>query len=150
MKSGCPSPTSQTVSFSAKETRSIAAGLARRLGPGAVIALHGELGSGKTCFVQGLAEGLGCAAAVTSPTFTLLHEYRGGRLPLYHADLYRIQSPEEFLKAGLMDYLEGDGVIAIEWADRIAELLPAATLHVRLAMGAKPDERIIEIRGLAP
>lgn len=130
---------------SAEETRAAAARLAQSLKPGAVIALHGELGAGKTCFIQGLAAGLGCEMQTTSPTFTLLHEYHGGRIPLFHADLYRIESAGEFLRAGLMDYLEGDGIMAIEWAERVAGLLPSQTIHIRLRVGATSDSRAIEI-----
>lgn len=130
---------------SAEQTRAAAARLAERLLPGSVVALHGDLGAGKTCFVQGLAAGLGCDAPATSPTFALLHEYRGGPFPLYHADLYRIESIGEFLSAGLLDYLDGDGVMAIEWAERIAPLLPRYTIHVRLRAEGAGDVREIEI-----
>lgn len=135
----------QLTTQNAEETRAAAVHLAQRLKPGSVIALHGDLGAGKTCFIQGLAAALGCDTTATSPTFTLLHEYREGRLPLFHADLYRMEGPQEFLQAGLMDYLDGMGVIAIEWAERIAELLPRDTIHIRLRIGEKPDSRIIEI-----
>lgn len=135
----------RTQTGSAEETRAVAARLAQRLKPGAVIALHGEVGAGKTCFIQGLADALGCDTAATSPTFTLLNEYPGGRLPLFHADLYRMESPQEFLRAGLLDYLDGIGVMAIEWAERIAGLLPRRTIHVRLRVGSDPDSRMIEI-----
>lgn len=114
--------------------------------PGAVLALHGDLGGGKTCFVQGLADALACDASVTSPTFTLLHEY-AGVVPLYHADLYRLDSESEIQRAGIAEYIEGDGVLAIEWAERAGSLLPAATIHVHLQPGTQPDEReiIIEV-----
>jgi len=91
---------------------------------GDVLALTGDLGAGKTQFVKGLASGLGVNADVTSPTFTLIHEYRGGRLPLYHIDCYRLETLDELLAIGVDEYLRSDGVTAIEWADKFAELLP--------------------------
>jgi len=137
------------VSRSPEDTHRFAARLAGRLGPGAVLALHGELGAGKTCLVQGLARALGVTAPVGSPTFTLINEHPG-RLPLYHIDLYRIRSPREALALGLDDYLYGDGVAAIEWAERVADLLPPHTLHIRLEPGAAPDERLITVSGGGP
>jgi tRNA threonylcarbamoyladenosine biosynthesis protein TsaE len=92
---------------------------------GDVLALCGDLGAGKTHFVKGLAAGLGIATEATSPTFTLIHEYLGGRLPLYHIDLYRLEEPEEALNIGLDEYLDGNGVTAIEWADKFEALIPA-------------------------
>ncbi len=99
-----------------------------------MLALHGDLGAGKTCFIQGLAEALGVTATVSSPTYTLINEYRG-RVPFYHADLYRLDDPAEALRAGLDDYLHSDGVTAIEWAERASTLLPARTIHVYLRSG---------------
>ncbi|MBM4143849.1 MAG: tRNA (adenosine(37)-N6)-threonylcarbamoyltransferase complex ATPase subunit type 1 TsaE [Lentisphaerae bacterium] len=134
--------TLRIVSRSIAQTRAAAARLVRRLRGPAVIALHGDLGSGKTCFVQGLARALGVAAAVTSPTFTLVNEYRGKR-PLYHIDLYRIRHPNELFGIGFEEYLESDGITAIEWAERAGDLLPASAIHVRLTARAKPCEREI-------
>jgi len=106
---------------------------AARLRAGDVLALMGDLGAGKTHFVKGLADGLGATGEVTSPTFTLIHEYRGGRLPLFHFDLYRLESGEELLRIGFDDYLDAAGVLALEWADKFPELLPAHArrLHFR-------------------
>lgn len=140
----------KAVTSGAEQTRQIARNLAQTLQPGDVLALDGDLGAGKTCFIQGLAEGIGFPGHVTSPTFTLLHEYFGGRLPLYHADLYRIDSASEFLRAGLMDYFDSDGVLAIEWAERIAELLPPRAIRVRIMPGDAPNMRIIEIEEPSP
>jgi len=98
---------------------------AAQLRAGDVLALTGDLGAGKTHFVKGLAAGLGAPGEVTSPTFTLIHEYLGGRLPLFHFDLYRLESEEELLRIGLDDYLESAGVLALEWADKFPALLPA-------------------------
>lgn len=94
---------------------------------GDVVALCGELGAGKTQFVKGLAAGLGVTSEVTSPTFTLIHEYAGGRLPVYHFDFYRLDSAAEAVALGLDEYLEGTGVSVIEWADKFPGLLPAGT-----------------------
>ena len=96
---------------------------ASRLVGGEVLALVGELGAGKTHFIKGLAAGLGHTDEVTSPTFTLIHEYLGGRLPLYHVDFYRIESEKEAAHLGLDDYLDGAGVLAIEWADKFLSLI---------------------------
>ena len=134
------------VTRSPEETQALAASLARELGPGSVLALHGELGSGKTCFVQGLAMGLGVTEPVNSPTYTLVNEYRGS-LPLYHVDLYRIRQPSEVLSLGLDEYLYGDGVVAVEWAERAESLLPAGCRHVTFEPGSSPDERVITVRG---
>lgn len=114
--------------------KTLAAGerLAAELGTGTVLALHGELGAGKTALVKGIARGLGVAQEVTSPTFTLVHEYRGGRVPLYHVDLYRLESVAQALAIGIEDYLAPDGVTVIEWAEKIAALLPSTTRHVHL------------------
>ena len=106
---------------------------AARLGPGDVLALSGDLGAGKTHFVKGLAEGLGAGNDVTSPTFTLIHEYVGGRLPLFHFDFYRLESEDEVLRIGFDDYLGAGGVLAIEWADKFPALLPPNGLWLRFS-----------------
>jgi len=107
-----------------------------------VLALHGDLGSGKTCFVQGLAMALGINQAVTSPTFTIVNEYRG-RLALYHIDLYRLKDPDEALGFGLEEYLEAKGITAIEWAERAGDLLPPDTIHIHFETMPSADERKI-------
>ena len=117
--------------------------LGARLGPGAVVALTGVLGAGKTCFVQGLARGLGVSTPATSPTFVLVNEYRG-RLPVHHVDVYRTQTLTELLDLGLEDLLGGDGVTVIEWADRCEALLPPRTIRVHIA-GAGDEPRRITI-----
>jgi tRNA threonylcarbamoyladenosine biosynthesis protein TsaE len=131
------------ISHSAQETFRAGEAEGARVRPGDVLALVGDLGAGKTQWVAGLAAGLGCDAAVTSPTFTLIHEYGGGRLPLYHLDCYRLDKGEELLGIGLDDYLDGRGVLAIEWADKFPELLPATARWVRFRIG-QGDEREIE------
>ena len=130
-----------------EETRALAARLAKRLAPGTVLAMEGNLGSGKTCFVKGLARGLSIREPVTSPTFTIVHEHRG-RLPLYHIDLYRIRSEDEALALGIEEYLESDGVAAIEWSERIANLLTETTVHVRFTRTG-PETRHIVLSGPA-
>jgi tRNA threonylcarbamoyladenosine biosynthesis protein TsaE len=140
-----PHPEESSVTRSPAETRRLAARLCRRLPARAVVALHGDLGSGKTCFVQGLAEALGIKAAVTSPTFTLVNEYRGDR-PLVHIDLYRLSHPDEVLALGFEEYLLSDGITAVEWPDRAGDLLPADAWHVTLSPTAHPRHRRVTIR----
>jgi tRNA threonylcarbamoyladenosine biosynthesis protein TsaE len=118
------------ISHSPEQTQRFGARLATLLEPGDVIGLVGELGSGKTVFVQGLARGLGVRESVHSPTFILANEYRSGSLPLYHVDAYRVRSAGEALGFGLEDYLNSSGVTVIEWADRIREALPAEHLLI--------------------
>ncbi len=117
--------------------------LAAELRAGEVVAIDGDLGAGKTHFVKGLAAGLGHTGEVTSPTFTLVHEYTGGRLPLYHFDFYRLESEDEVLRIGLDDYLESGGIAAIEWAGKFPALLPKGTRWLRFRVG-EGDERLIE------
>jgi tRNA threonylcarbamoyladenosine biosynthesis protein TsaE len=114
------------VTTSEEETAAVARALARQLGPGDVLLLSGNLGAGKTAFVRGIAEGLGVDPdEVSSPTFTIVHEYRGGRLPLFHVDLYRLEKAGAG-DVGIEELGEGTGVLAIEWPDRLAATLPAA------------------------
>ncbi len=129
---------------SPEDTRRLAGELLRVLPARAVIALHGDLGSGKTCFVQGLALALGVEVPVTSPTFTVINEYPGAK-PLYHIDLYRLHDPDEVLALGFEDYLESEGITAIEWPDRAGDLLPPGTVHVRLTALEEPDAREVSI-----
>jgi tRNA threonylcarbamoyladenosine biosynthesis protein TsaE len=131
-------------SHSPAETSDIGRRLAADLKRGDVLALAGDLGAGKTHFVKGLAEGLGVAAEVTSPTFTLIHEYPGDRLPLFHIDLYRLETVGEVLNIGLDDYLESEGVTAIEWADKFPDLMPAGVRWVRFR-AMEGDTREISI-----
>jgi tRNA threonylcarbamoyladenosine biosynthesis protein TsaE len=112
------------ISSSAAETEAIGKQLAEDLDAGCVLALKGELGSGKTTFTKGLVTGLGSSAAATSPTFTIVHEYQGGRLPIYHFDFFRLENRESADRLGLDDYFFSDGVCVIEWADRFPHLVP--------------------------
>lgn len=125
-------------------TEALGEELGRGLGPGAVVALVGELGAGKTTFVRGLARGLGVAEGVTSPSFTLMQEH-AGRVPLYHFDAWMAAREEAFLQSGAGEYLGGAGVCAVEWGDRIEAYLPAPRLEVRLdheaARAAEPPSR---------
>ena len=132
----------RVVTLGPEETEAVGHDLAAALGPGSVAALFGELGSGKTTFVRGVCRGLEVEDEVTSPTFTLIHEYRG-RLPVYHVDLYRIERPDEALQLGIEEYFDGPGVCLIEWADRIAAWLPDGCLEVHLKA---PLERAQETR----
>lgn len=136
--------TETVISHSPEETRAIGARLADRLGPRAVIACVGELGAGKTCFLQGLCRGLGVESGVTSPTFVLVNHYRG-RLPVYHVDAYRTESLTELIDLGVEELLHGDGVTVIEWADKLRPLLPPHTITVTLTgLGAEPRRIVIE------
>ncbi len=112
------------ISNSPAETEAIGRQVAENIGVGSVLALKGDLGSGKTLFVKGVVAGLGSSADVTSPTFTIVHEYRGGRLPVYHFDLFRVENPQALARLGLDDYFFGDGISVIEWADRFREFVP--------------------------
>jgi tRNA threonylcarbamoyladenosine biosynthesis protein TsaE len=126
------------------ETAAVGRDLARTLAAGAVVLLSGDLGAGKTAFVRGMAEGLGIdPAEVSSPTFTLIQEYRGGRLVLHHVDLYRLQSIEVD-DLGLDEITLDEGVTAVEWPDRLPRPFENA-VHVRIDQGAE-DERTITIR----
>ena len=112
------------ISNSPAETEAIGRQLAERIDVGGVLALKGELGSGKTLFVKGLVAGLGSSADVTSPTFTIAHEYRVGRLPVYHFDFFRLEDSQSLARLGLDDFFFGDGLSVIEWADRFPEFIP--------------------------
>jgi tRNA threonylcarbamoyladenosine biosynthesis protein TsaE len=121
------------ICHSPAETRAAGFDLAQSAVSGAVLALHGDLGAGKTELVKGLAAGLGSADAVSSPTFTLVHEYRGGRLPLFHFDWYRLERVEELEEVGYYDYLDQCGVTVIEWAVKFPSELPPETQHIYLS-----------------
>ena len=131
-----------TILSSIEASQALGESWARELIGGEIFALHGVLGAGKTQLVKGLARGLGFEGEVTSPTFTLIHEYLGGRLPLYHIDLYRIRSEKEAVDLGIEEYLPGDGVTVIEWPDRIPSLLPPQTRHWELQV-VSLTERVI-------
>jgi len=120
------------ISHNPRETEALGRALAAGLRPGDVLALCGDLGAGKTHLVKGLAAGLGISQEITSPTFTLVHEHRDGRLPLYHIDLYRLESAREL--EPMEEYLHGDGVTVVEWADKFPEFFKHARwvrIHLR-------------------
>jgi tRNA threonylcarbamoyladenosine biosynthesis protein TsaE len=123
----------------------LAAQLAARLPNGGVVALQGELGAGKTTFVQGLARALGITRPVTSPTFTLVGEYPGDHLLLVHMDLYRLRSPDDLLTIGFPEYLERKALVAVEWPERAGDLLPPETIWVTITLTADARTRHIEI-----
>jgi tRNA threonylcarbamoyladenosine biosynthesis protein TsaE len=131
---------------SPEETDAAGERLGTTLGPGDVVALSGELGAGKTVFVQGLVRALGVTSGATSPTFVLVNEYRG-RLPVHHVDAYRTASLAELLDLGVEEMMDGDGVTVIEWADRLEPVLPARAVRVRIAgVGDEPRHITIDDR----
>lgn len=134
------------LSNSPEETWAIAASLVKQLPERAVVALHGDLGAGKTCFVKGMAIALSIHEAVTSPTYTLVREYQGAR-PLFHADLYRLADAADVSTIGLDEYLDMPcGIAAIEWPERAGELIPNDAVHVTLEIGDQPNQRRITIK----
>lgn len=135
---------------SERDTERLGAALATVLPPGAVIGLIGPLGAGKTRLVQAVATALGVpTGTVTSPTFVLVNEYAGGRIPVYHLDTYRLKDDDEFLNLGPEEYFDSDGITFVEWADRVTRLLPAERLEIAIeAIGE--TQRRISIRGTTP
>jgi tRNA threonylcarbamoyladenosine biosynthesis protein TsaE len=132
-------------SYSEKDTICAGEKFGKLLQKGDIIGLYGELGSGKTAFTKGIAKALGIEEYVTSPTFTVVNEYYGS-LPLYHFDAYRIESADEMLNTGMEDYLDGSGIVVVEWADMIEELLPDSLVRVNLLKCSQDDSaRLIEI-----
>ena len=117
---------------SPQETKELGKKMAERAKPGDVFTLVGDLGVGKTVFTQGIAEGLGIDEPVNSPTFTIVQEYESGRMPFYHFDVYRIGDPEGMDEIGFDDYIYGDGLCLIEWADLIEEILPEKRVAIRI------------------
>lgn len=138
------------VSRSSEDTQRIGEVLGARLRPRDVVACIGELGAGKTCFLQGLLRGLGVKEAGTSPTFILVNQYQG-RLPVYHLDAYRTESLTEILDLGVEEMFWGDGVTVIEWGDKLLPLLPSHAILVRIAgLGEEPREIVLERLSDAP
>ena len=119
------------LSHSPDETEALGEALAQRLRAGDVVAYRGDLGAGKTAFTRGLARGLGCMGRVTSPTFTIVNEYEGG-IPLFHFDMYRLGDEDDLFDIGWEDYLDREGVCAVEWSERVANALPADTVYVSI------------------
>ena len=133
------------ITHSPEETEKLGAALAQHLQPGAVIAYTGDLGAGKTAFTRGLAKGLGYTQPVTSPTYTIVNEYLGGRLPLFHFDMYRLTSSDDLWDIGWEDYLERGGVCAVEWSENVADAMENA-IRVDIAK-VDDDTRDITIEG---
>lgn len=134
--------------FSAKETFDVGMQMGSQAAPGDVYCLLGDLGVGKTVFTQGFAQGLGITEPISSPTFTIIQEYEEGRLPFYHFDVYRIADPEEMDEIGFEDYIYGQGVCLIEWANLISELIPptARTILIEKDLDKGFDYRKITVR----
>ena len=135
------------LSHSAEETEAIGEALGRKLRGGSVVAYRGGLGMGKTAFTRGLARGLGCRGRVTSPTFTIVNEYRG-TTPLFHFDMYRLEDEEALFDIGWEDYLERGGVCAVEWSENVTDALPEDSILVTITRHeAENDWRYITITG---
>ena len=128
------------------ETEEVGEALARTLPPGTVIAFTGDLGAGKTAFTRGPARGLGVTDRVTSPTFTIVNEYGGGRLPLFHFDMYRLESSDELFDIGWEDYLRRGGVCAVEWSEKVSDALSGA-LRINIRRGEGEHDRVITVEG---
>ena len=135
------------VSNSPAETEDLGATLAERLKPGTVVAFSGDLGAGKTAFVRGMARGLNIPERVTSPTFTIVNEYEGGRLPLFHFDMYRLGSSDELFDIGWEDYLVRGGVCAVEWSENVSDAMEGDCIRVDIRRGAHDNQRLITIEG---
>lgn len=133
---------------SVDETRALGAAVAALAQPGDVVVLAGDLGAGKTAFVQGFSRGLGITERVTSPTFTLVHVYEGGRLPVHHLDVYRLDQLSEATDLGLAEMLDGGGVVLVEWGDAIIPVLPHDLLEVRLTFGEGDDDRTLTFQAV--
>ena len=136
------------ITHSPEETRALGARLARLLQPGAVVAFTGDLGAGKTAFISGMAQGLDIPERVTSPTFTIVNEYEGGRLPLFHFDMYRLGSADELFHIGWEDYLARGGVCAVEWSENVAEAIEDDAVRVDIARGEDDNSRVIRVEGV--
>ena len=134
------------ITNSPEETEALGAALANVLTPGTVIAYRGDLGAGKTAFTRGLARGLGCKELVTSPTYTIVNEYLGGRLPLFHFDMYRLRSADDLWDIGWEDYLDRGGVCAVEWSENVAEAMEDA-IAVTIEKLGEDTRRITIERG---
>ena len=138
----------QFITTSPAETEKVGAALSKLLAPGAVIAYRGDLGAGKTAFTRGLARGLGVADPVTSPTYTIVNEYLGGRMPLFHFDMYRLHSSDDLWDIGWEDYLERGGICAVEWSENVADAMEDAITVTIEKLGE--DSRRITIEGGVP
>ena len=135
------------ISNSPADTKKIAADLAATLSGGEVIAFYGDLGMGKTCFVTGLADGLDFKGEVSSPTFAIINEYLGGRLDLYHFDMYRVSGWDDLYSTGYIEYMESGGVLAVEWSENIENALPDNTIRITIKRLSETSREITIDRG---
>lgn len=133
----------EIISNSLQDTDNLAKSLAKKASPGAVFALTGDLGAGKTAFSKAFAKALGITAPVSSPTFTILNIYEEGRLPLYHFDCYRIEDPDEMQEIGFEEFIYGKGICLIEWADIIKDSLPLEAVWIKIEVLSENSRRII-------
>ena len=136
------------VTRSREETEALGARLVDALTGGTVVVFTGGLGAGKTAFVSGMARALGVRERVTSPTFTIVNEFEGGRLPLFHFDMYRLDSADELFHIGWEDYLVRGGVCAVEWSENVAEAIEDDAIRVSIVRGDGDDDRVITIEGV--
>lgn len=132
-----------------EETQTLGEKLGKTLKRGDVIALVGDLGTGKTCLTQGIARGVGIASdeVVNSPSYILINEYNG-KIPIYHIDLYRLENSEEITELGLSEYIEGDGICIIEWAERMSDLLPDTCIKIHITLADTNASHSSEVREL--
>ena len=130
---------------SVEDTKNLGAAFAKRLEPGSIVCLLGDLGTGKTTFSKAVAAGLGVTEEITSPTFNIVNIYMSGRVPLYHFDVYRLSGPEEFMAAGCDEYFDAGGVCLIEWADIIEDIIPDGSILIEIEKGVSETERIYDI-----
>ena len=137
------------ITHSPEETRALGGRLANALTGGEVVAFTGDLGAGKTAFVSGMAQALGVDERVTSPTFTIVNEYEGGRLPLFHFDMYRLGSADELFHIGWEDYLARGGVCAVEWSENVDEAIEEDAIRVSITRDETENSRVITIEGVA-
>ena len=136
------------ITNSPEETEKIGAAIGKIIPTGTVLAYRGDLGAGKTAFTRGLARGLGFTEAVTSPTYTIVNEYLGGRLPLFHFDMYRLSSADDLFDIGWEDYLDRGGVCAVEWSENVADAMPDGTVYVTIQRAPEGENaRKITITG---
>lgn len=137
------------ITTSPEETEALGAALGRIIPAGTVLAYRGDLGAGKTAFTRGLARGLGCRETVTSPTYTIVNEYLGGRLPLFHFDMYRLSSADDLFDIGWEDYLARGGVCAVEWSEIVSDALEENELiRVDIKNECGNDDRTITVTGV--
>ena len=131
----------QYITNSPAQTEDIGAALGKNIKPGTVIAYRGDLGAGKTAFTRGLARGLGCTGIVTSPTYTIVNEYLGGRIPLFHFDMYRLRSSDDLFDIGWEDYLDRGGVCAVEWSENVDDAMEDA-IYITIEKLGEESRRI--------